>query len=204
MFSITTDIKSYTRKMNKINREYLPKAICSTVNVAAKGTFARGKKNIEKDFTVRNKYTLGSLKLYPSKYKPGRSIDRINAITGSKSPYLPLHEKGGTVRAKRRRLSIPTIHARRGVKSKVIARRFRMDRLGRIGMEGSKFFVIGTGIFFRRSKKKVVKVRDISKRSYRIKPTKWHTRAAAYFSRPDVFGRIFVSQAKKQMRTIKA
>ena len=208
MFSVESDIKAYTRKMNKINKELLPQAIGATVNTACKGAHARITKGLQKDFTLRNTYTERSLKLYQNKYKPGRSIDRINAVTGSISPYLPIQETGGTIRAKNQRLSVPTLAGRRGRWRKPIPPSLRFNRMGEIGTQGSKFFFMTSrggkkGIFRRRSKKKIEKVRDISKRYIRIKPMRWHSKAVEYFSSKEFFARTFIHHAKRFMRGIK-
>jgi len=208
MISITTDVKAWTRKMNRVNRELLPKAITETVNTACKGAHTRIVKNLRKDFTLRNTYTERSLKLWQSKYKPGRSIDRINATTGSISPYLPLQETGGVVRAKKSKIPVPTLAGRRGKWRRPIPPSLRMNRMGQIGGPSSKFFFMTgaggkKGIFYRKSKKKVVKVRDISRRSYRVKGTRWHSKAVAHFAKASTFARIFVHHARRQLAKVK-
>ena len=209
MISVTTDVKAWTRKMDRVNKELLPKAIGATVNTAAKGSHARSLKNIRKAFTLRNMYTERSMLLYQSKYKPGRSIDRINAVTGTKSPYLPIQETGGVIRAKRQKIPVPTLAGRAGKWRRPIPPRLRMNRIGQIGTAGSKFFFMTSpggkkGIFYRKSKKKIVKVRDISRRSYRVKETKWHSKAVDYFAKPSTFARIFIVCAKREFNKLGA
>ncbi len=205
MFSIKSDVKAWTRKMNRVCKELLPKAITSTVNTAAKGSLARSRKIIREDFILRNPYTEKSLIMWQSKYKPGRSIDRINAIVGTKSPYLPMHEKGGVVRARRQRIPIPTTAARRGkTKAGVVAPQYRMSKIGQIG-RGSKFFYMRIrkpGIFTRRGKR-LIMIRDLSLRSYRIQPTKWHSRSTEYFRKRGTMERIFVHHAKRQLAKVR-
>ena len=210
MISVTTDVKAWTRKMNRVNRELLPKAITETVNTAAKGSHARSLKNIKKDFILRNQYTKRSLKLQLSKYKQGRSIDRINATAGSISPYLPIQETGGVIRAKRQKIPVPTLAGRAGKWRRPIPPRLRMNRIGQIGTAGSKFFFMTSpggkkGIFTRKGRggKKIVKVRDISRRSYRVKGTKWHSKAVDYFAKAGTFARIFIHHAKRQLGRVK-
>jgi len=207
MFSITTDVKAWTRKMNRVNKELLPRAIVATVNTAAKGSLARSLKIIRDDFTLRNEYTKKSLIIWKSKYKPGRSIDRINAQVGTKSPSLPIQETGGTIRARRKKIPVPTLAGRRGKWRKPIPPALRMNRMGEIGTEGSKFFFMTSpggkkGIFTRKGKKKIVKVRDISRRSYRIRPTKWHSKSTEYFRKRGTLERIFIHHAKRQLAKI--
>ncbi len=204
MFSVTTDVKSWTRKMNRVNKELLPKAMGNALNRACKAAHGRSIRNIKSDFTLRNQYTERSMKLQLSKYKPGRSIDRINATTGSKSSYLPIQETGGVIRARRQRIPVPTLAGRRGKWRKPIPPSLRMNRMGRIGMAGSKFFFMTSpggkkGIFIRRGKKKIVKVRDISRRSYRVRGTKWHSEAVKKYGNRRVIGQLFIQEAKRQL-----
>lgn len=80
--------------------------------------------------------------------------------------------------------------------------------MGAIGTVGSKFFFMRSsggkkGIFYRKSKKKIVKVRDISRRSYRIKATRWHSEAVKKFGNKRVMGQVFVQEAKGQLAKVK-
>ncbi len=193
--------------MNRVCKELLPKAIVATVNTCAKGSLARSRKIVKEDFTLRNVYTKNSLIMWASKYKPSRSIDKINAIVGTKSSYLPLQETGGVVRARRQRIPIPTTAARRGkTKAGVVAPDYRMSKIGRIG-RGSKFFYMRLrkpGIFMRQGKaKRLIMIRDLSLRSYRIQPTKWHSRSTEYFKKRGTMERIFVHHAKRQLAKVR-
>ena len=205
MFSIKTDVKAWTRKMNRVNKELLPKAIVATVNRAGQAAHSRSIRNIKNMFTVRNPYTEGSMKFWPAKYRLGRSIDRINAITGSKSPYLPLQETGGVVRARRQRIPIPTTAARRGkTKAGVVAPAYRMSKIGQIG-RGSKFFYMRTrkpGIFTRRGKR-LIMIRDLSLRSYRLERRPWHSEAVKKYGNKRVMGQVFVMEAKRQLAKVR-
>ncbi len=222
MFSIKTDVKGYIKKMDKISKELLPKAIVATVNTAARGSHARAIKNIEKDFTLRNEYTRESLMIWQSKYKKGRSIDRINAQVGSISPYLPIQETGGVIRAKRRRIPVPTVFSRGGSKRSVIQKRFRLRAMGQVAgfkqqytKKGNKrrgkgfFFLPGKGghkpgIFIRRAGGMQLRmVRDLSLRSYRLRPTRWHSKAVEYFSKRSTMERIFIHHAEKLLKGVK-
>ncbi len=177
------------------------------MNRACNASHSRSIRNIKSDLILRNQYTERSMILWKSKYKPGRSIDRISATTGSKSPYLPLQETGGVVRAKKSKIPVPTLAGRRGKWRKPIPPSLRMNRMGAIGTEGSKFFFMKSpggkkGIFYRKSKKKIVKVRDISRRSYRIKATRWHSEAVKKFGNKRIMGQLFVQEAKRQLAKV--
>lgn len=205
LFSVETNAKAFTKAMELVAKEVIPKAITETVNTCVKGANSRQIRNVKRAFIVRaEKFTLGSLRIQISKYKPGRSIDRIDATVGSISPYLTIHDEGGTVRAEKDVLAIPTVQSRIGrKKTGRIGGKFKMSQIGgTVGDPGSKFFFMRgisgkLGIFFRRTKKKVVKVRDMSLRSYRIKPTHWHEKAVAYFKKPSTFAKIYLSHGKR-------
>ena len=139
---------------------------------------------------------------------PKENLRRINAITGTVSTYLPLQEKGGTVRARRSRMAIPTKSARIGrSKSRPVASRFRMNRMGQVG-RGGKFFIMRSksgklGIFTRRTKRKLVMVRDLSVRSFHLRAKNWHSDAVRKFNKKSLYMRVFIREAKKGLGRIR-
>ncbi len=191
--------------MNRVNKELLPRAQVGMLNRACKAAHGRSIRNIKSDFTLRNPYTLNSIKFSPAKVRSSGVAGY--AVTGSKSPYLPIQETGGTIRAKKSKIPVPTLAGRRGKWRKPIPPALRMNRMGEIGTEGSKFFFLTSpggkkGIFTRKGKKKIVKVRDISRRSYRVRGTHWHSEAVKKFGNKRVMGQVFVQEAKKQLAKI--
>ena len=205
MFSVTTDVKAWTRKMDRVNKELLPRAQVATLNRACKAAHGRSIRNIKSDFTLRNQYTERSMKFSPAKVRSSGVAGY--AVTGSISPYLPIQETGGVIRARRQRIPVPTLAGRRGKWRKPIPPALRMNRMGQIGTEGSKFFFLTSpggkkGIFTRKGKKKIVKVRDISRRSYRVRGTKWHSEAVGKYGNKRVMGQVFVQEAKRQLAKV--
>jgi len=198
-----TSVRAYQRALQKYTKDGLPKAQAATINAVAKAAHNRSLRNVRERFTLRNRYTERSIRFSEARV---RSSGRVGyAVTGSKSPYLPLQEKGGTVRARRRRIAIPTKAARTsGLKTKPVARRYRMNQIGPIG-RGSKFFFLPTrkpGLYTRKGKR-LIMIRDISIRSYRLRPTRWHSEAVSKFSKRSVMNAIFMREAKKQLGQIR-
>ena len=198
IFRATMQDKAYQAALKSVTKAELPRARSAAINVVARAAHSQSERNIRAKMTLRNKYTLGSLKFYPSKVRSSGAAGY--AETGTMSPYLPIQEEGGTVRAKRNKVPVPTTAARSGNRQKVIAKRFRMNKLGQLGAAGGKFFYAPfrkPGIFYRPSKKRLVMVRDLTARSIRVKPTNWHTDAVAKFGTQSMMAAAFVREAKK-------
>ena len=134
-----------------------------TVNTAAKVVERRYKKELE-DFTLRNRFTKGSVKLFESRPQSKRTgefrpIKDINAVVGvrkmkgGKQHYLLKQEEGGTKRgtgATKGGVPIPLDVARAGKShGKPIRRALRLQNAGAIqtlkvgsdtlGVPGSRF-----------------------------------------------------------------
>ncbi len=152
MFSVKTDVKAWTRKMDKVNKELLPRAQVKMLNRACKAAHDQSIKNIKKDFTIRNTYTVRSIRFSPAKVRSSGVAGY--AVTGSISPYLPIQEKGGIVRPKRKQIVGPTKKARGGQWGKPVKPKYRLSQMGKIGTRkgggrmqpaGAKFFILHPG-----------------------------------------------------------
>jgi len=199
--SIVDDFKSYRRRLEKMADEALPKTIAATINVVAEAAHSRSRRNLRTDFKIRNQWTERSLRYW--KANPKTRIEKINAVTGSVSPYLPVQEKGGTVKAKKKAIPIATKAARGGMKDRVVLKRFRLGSMGSLKKrKGGKFFVANfsrkKGIFTRQ-RKKLIMVQDLSFKSYRVRATRWHSRAVAAFGSSKMFQTAFVREAKRYL-----
>ena len=217
---VKSDYKKYLRQLRDLQDRRLPNAMAATMNVAAKAVDHHSHKLIRKKFILRNQYTERSLKVNEARVS-GRTGRAGYAEVGSISPYLPLQEMGGTVRAKNRRIPIPTKAARGGSKAGIVRPRFRMNRMGAIGRPGSKFFNLypakgpymrrgkmvaprlkKAGIFYRQSKRKILFVRDIESSRIRVQPTRWHRESVEKFGKRILLNQIFIREAKKQLGLI--
>lgn len=208
MIRMTTDTRQLKRQLQKYGDKVLPETVAATINVVATSAHNRSIHNIKKNLTLRNPYTLKSMRYY--KASPRTDLRRIDAITGSISHYLPIQDTGGRIHAKRGRIAIPTKESRTAKsKARVVARRFRLDRLGQIGSGG--LFIARSrrgklGIFLRkklRKKRVVIMLRDLSIKTRRIKPTHWHTEAVKKFATHRLMTTIFAREARKRMGIIK-
>lgn len=202
ILKVITDTREYNRAMAKLTKEQLPRVQVNTINAVARVVHSASEKNIREKMTIRNQYTMRSMRFSPAKVRSGGQAGY--AETGSISPYLPLQETGGTVRAKAQRVPIPTVSgARMGSKAKIIAPRFRMNRLGVLGSGGTKFFYAPfrkPGIFYRKGRgknAKLIMVRDLSRKSIKVKPTHWHTNAVKKFGTRSLMEQVFVREARK-------
>lgn len=198
-----TDYRAYQSALKRLSRDLFPRAMADTLNSVGKAVHNRSIRNARGRFTLRNTYTVRSIRFSPAKVRSSGKVGYSQ--TGSISPYLPMQETGATVRARRRRIPIPTRAARTsGLKTKPVARRYRMNQIGRIG-RGSKFFFIPLrkpGLFTRKGRR-LIMIRDVSVRSYRLRPTHWHTDAVRKFGKRSVMEQVFVREAKKQLGHIR-
>ena len=92
-FELTVKYDGFKRALRAIGETELPEAIAAGINRIAGGAAAAQLMNVRHDFILRNKYTERSLAFYRA--NPKKDINRINAIVGSKQPYMALQEEGG-------------------------------------------------------------------------------------------------------------
>lgn len=198
-----TDYRAYQAALKRLTRDGFPKAMAATLNVTGRAVNSRSIRNVRERFTLRNTYTVRSIRFSPAKVRSSGKVGYSQ--TGSISPYLPTQEAGATIRARRRKIAIPTRAARTsGLKTKPVARRYRMNQIGRVG-RGSKFFFLPLrkpGLFTRKGKR-LIMIRDVSVHSYRLRPTHWHTDAVRKFGKRSVMEQVFVREAKKQLGMIR-
>lgn len=203
-----TDYRAYQAALKRLTRDGFPKAMAATINTTAKAAHNRSLRNVRERFTLRNRYTERSIRFSEARVKSGGRVGY--AVTGSKSPYLPTQETGGMIRARKRRIAIPTKQARvGGKKSGVVRRKYWMSRMGRLG-KGGRFFILWPaggrlkkpGIFTREGKR-LIFVRDLSSTGYRLQPTRWHGEAVGKFAKRQLMNAIFIREARKQLGMIR-
>ncbi|MBE3065476.1 MAG: hypothetical protein IMZ69_10725 [Spirochaetes bacterium] len=142
-FEIAVKYAECKAAMQRISDTELPEAIAAGINRVAGGAALGQRVNLRQDFILRNQYTERSLAFY--KANPKKNIDRINAIVGSRQPYLALQEEGGKRRPVRGgRVPVPTKRARGGNWRAPIQRRYTIRKGTKVG-RGSKFFILRPG-----------------------------------------------------------
>lgn len=204
MISVRTETRRLEREVARFGREILPETVAASMNVVARAAHSRSLRNIRSSFTLRNRYTERSLKFWQA--KPKRNISRINAVTGTISEYLPLQEAGGRVRARRRRIPIPTRAARVGrSRSRVVAARYRLNRIGEAGRGGVFIARSRSGKLglFVRTGRRVIMIRDLSVASYRLEPTHWHTEATRKYGTKSMLQQVFIREARRRLGRIR-
>jgi hypothetical protein len=115
----------------------LPDAAAEALNETADSITTRSRHNVRSRLTVRAKYTINSIRTKAR--AKGGNVDRMYAISGTMSPYLPIQNVGGTIKAKRRSVPIPTVAARGGAYSRRILPRFRMNKMSDLDGSGRYF-----------------------------------------------------------------
>src|SRR5574344_1563833 len=106
------DTKQVEMLLKMLSKGALDKASARTLNRIAKRVDNAQRENVQKDFINRNQYTANSLRMYSA--SESRPMDKQDAVVGSVSPYLPVQESGGTVRAQKQKIPIPTLASRGG------------------------------------------------------------------------------------------
>jgi hypothetical protein len=152
------------------------------------------------------------------KASPKKDASKIDALTGSKSPYLDEQEAGGAVmtRQGKQAQSMPSRAARGGSWGKSVTSRFRRSAMGMIGHrgdsgmtpKGAKFFWLSGGslaepILFFRKGKKVTRVR-IATKPLTVKATHWHSSAMAKFGREGIMAAAWAVELEKGLTKIGA
>jgi len=127
------------QQLRLLSREALPEAAAIALNETADAITERAKHNVRQQLFVRTPYTINSIRT--KNRASGRDVGAMFARTGTISRYLPLQNTGGIVRARRRKVPVPTVAARRGrAEEGKIAGRYAMDKIGNIGSDG-RFFI---------------------------------------------------------------
>lgn len=167
-------------------------ASAQTLNAIAKQVDTAERENLRKSFTLRNKYTEGSLRLYTASEK--KDIASQNAVVGSVSAYLPLHDTGGSRTPTGRAIALPTLAARGNSPARAVKKQFRLDSLSApaFSMETRRG---GAGLFVRKGKKLTMIRRLVE--SVRIKKTGWHSGAVQKYARKDVLEKLFRKKAER-------
>ena len=206
-FAVSVDTQAFIKAMDLVNKEYFPKAITETVNTIGAAFLSRAKQSMEKELIIRSNYTRKSMFIYKSKYRTGRQISRINCKVGSRSPYMAIQEFGGTVKAQRRFVPIPTVAGRGGDLRKAIPRRLRMSSINVDSSEGG--FMIGTprgrrtrGLYQRKGGR-LIMLRNLTKGSVQVPKSAWFSKPLDYFRSDDLWERTFRHHARKYLNRMK-
>lgn len=208
MAARSPEFRKYQAELGKLSADAFPKAIAETLTTVASFAHAEQIKTMRKKMIVRNKYSEGSMQFWAAHAK--KDINKINAVTGSRSAYLPKQEEGATIAPKDDALAIATDYARGGSIRNVVKKRYRMREIGPLAGKGrstkSIYFMLPSGIYYRKGsagrKKKVgrrralIMVRSFVKKAVRIPANRWHTESVARYAKQATIEAEFIRQAK--------
>lgn len=129
--------QQYAKKLHALARDELPGVFVRSINRVATAADGAQRRGLRREFTVRNRWSEGSLMLWRA--KPSKQVDKINAIVGSRSEYLRLQEEGGVERNRdgSATMSLPSRKARRGNWGRAVSSSMRLSKIGPIAARGS-------------------------------------------------------------------
>lgn len=204
------DTKAWVKKLNKFNKDLLPKVVANTLNTVSELAQKQSINNVKGRFTLRNQFTLGSFMHW--KASPKDRIYKINAVIGSRSPYLPIQEEGAHITPKKRVHAIATLWARGGANQNVIRKRYRLNELGEARLRKSIYFMLPSGIYYRKGRAKkrrqvgvrreLVKVYSFTRKTIKLRPKNWHTDAVKKWSTEAVMARAFRIEAQIALKDL--
>jgi len=204
MVTIKSDYKRLIRDLKRVEGG-MQQTTAAMLNIISTGAASAQARNIRTKMIVRGAYTERSLVHY--KASASKPIDRQNAIVGTKSPYLPVQDSGGKVKAKKKYIAVPTNKVRGKDRKKRIPARYRIDQ------PGSKVFMLKparptktlkrAALFIRRGKK-IEKIRDIGARDYTLKARRWHRDAVEKFGSAAMRKAVFYREGRKMLERIAA
>lgn len=197
MFSITSNSKEFMRDLHRIPKA-MQQVTAATLTQTAQAVTKRSERNLGRTMIVRTPFTTRSLRTY--KASPGRPIDRQDSVSGTISDYLPVQDEGGKIKAKGRKIPIPTNRLRGADRKKKVSPKYRMNRSGDIQFtrpykKGAKFFALYPTTADMDDEKNWGERRGKKKTKYKVNPDKIFgrkrgDRTVGYrLSRPAIFTR---------------
>ena len=89
------NIDRYARELLLFNERVAKETTAKALNRTAKGAELLAKRSLRKEMTIRNKWSVGSIK--STRTPLGRPIDKQFVLVGSLQPYLAKQESGGVL-----------------------------------------------------------------------------------------------------------
>lgn len=134
----TKGIKRFEKDLRKLNRKGFPYAVKATLDSVAFDARKQWQGEIQERFTLRNRYTVSSIRVEKAK---GRNVSSMHSTVGSVADYMEhQEERGETRRGGKYGPPVPTLDARSGKSEKrPVARPNKLSRI-QLGARGlSKF-----------------------------------------------------------------
>ena len=198
--------KVYKRQLERLGADVMPRVVAETINTVASMAHVQTIRNTRQKFTLRNQYTERSIRYY--KANPKKNWQRINAVTGSISPYMGLHDAGGQRRPKQgSRVPMPTEYARGKSKTQVVRKRFwagtSPTKKQFIGVPKGRKTRLLYGLWERYGKNKKIRlIRAINESQIPIKESRWHRDGVSAWAKQSVVNKEFIRQAQREIAKI--
>jgi hypothetical protein len=185
-------IRKTIKELHEIRKSALPQAVRRTLNDLAFYTRKEAQRQVEKDFTLRNKFTAKRIVVNRAKQF---SIKDMRSEVGHTEEYMRIQEVGGVVKGKGRHKPIPTKETRISRSSQKMVR--KMYRMGQMQF-GNNVFATKIrrkkGVFLRKGKgrrKKIVMLYNLEKTEVKIQKRPWLRPARNKVTTKHNFARIF-------------
>jgi len=199
-------IKKLKEELKSYGDEVLPRVIAESINIVVKEAVIQQKKSIRSKFTLRNKYTENSVRYY--KANPKKTISKMNAVTGSVSPYMDEQEFGGYRRPKKgRAVPVATLAARGGNANATVRKKFHAGTTSAnmfIGVpRGQKKKRRPYGAYIRSpNNENLIMIRNISNSKIPIAETRWHQEAIETWATKEKLERAFIQLANEEIEKL--
>jgi hypothetical protein len=194
------EFKAYQRQLERLGADVMPRVVAETINTVASFAHVQSIRNVRQGFTLRNQYTERSIRYYKANARSNwRSI---NAVTGSISSYMGLHDAGGRRMPKQgSRVPMPTAYARGGSTRGVVRKRFRAGQLGSNQFVGKpRGGNRPAGVWERHNKNKRLRmIRSLENETITIKESKWHRDGVSAYAKQSVINKEFIKQAQQEI-----
>lgn len=196
MIMVTSNAREYLAALGAIPGA-MQEVTAATLTETAQAVTRRSERNVRREMIVRAAYTTKSLITY--KASAAKPIARQNAISGTKSDYLPIQDKGGVIHARKARIAVPTNAVRGADRKKRVPTRYRIGNMkGAFVLRPAAGTLERPGIFVRRGRR-LVKVRDLGSSSYKLKATLWHSEAVKKYGTYQYEAGVFRRQAQRRL-----
>lgn len=213
MYKITSNSAQYLKALLAVPKA-MQKVTAATLTDTAKAVEVRSLRNLKKTMIVRTAYTTKSLKTW--KASENKPIARQNAVTGTISDYLPVQDKGGRIKARKKVIAVPTNTVRGKDRRKRVPGKYKIDEMGarafvlRPSRSGAPRIRHGKpvphvltrpALFIRVGKRgKLVKARDLGGKGYKLKARNWHTEAVKKYGNYAYMSQVFARNARRLLR----
>lgn len=190
-----------------MSSDMFPKIVAETINTVATFAHVQSIRNIQTRFVNRTKYTQNSVRYY--KANPKDKIEKINAVTGSISPYMDEQDLGGVRKPKQgSKAPVTTLYARGGNSSKKKYARYKLGQ----DLTGTRFFIgkpkggkKPNGIYERTNKNKKIRMtHNLEESTVQIRATSWHRDAVKDRATRSAYETAFINSAQLAIKELGA